>query len=495
MSLKIVLSPEPFDRCPCDLLLVAVPEDAVETDPRVKALDQRLSGQLGRLLSRAEFTGRADQSLDVDSLGQLPAATVGLIGLGNNTAPQPARVRDWAATAVRHAAARGASHVALAPASDLSDEAVRQLAEGIWLGAYRFDRYLTGERRPKRLVEQVTVLVPRRPGAAMRRSLERGKQVAEAVCLARDAVNEPPNQMTPQVLAERAVALAHRAKLSVKVLDAKGIDRAGMKLLAAVGRGSRNEPRFVHLHYTPKQRKKKRIVLVGKGLSFDSGGLCIKPAQGMNEMKSDMAGAAAVMGVLSAVAALGLPVELHGILVAAENMPDGGAYRPGDVFGSLDGRTVEIINTDAEGRLVLADGLAFAVGLHPDLIIDVATLTGACVVALGKGTTGYFATDDAWATQLEAAACRAGESFWRLPLLPDLREQLKSDVADLKHHGDRWGGAIIAALFLQEFVGQVPFIHCDIAGPALSERAKGAVPKGGTGHAVLTLLGLVEGID
>jgi leucyl aminopeptidase len=240
------------------------------------------------------------------------------------------------------------------------------------------------------------------------------------------------------------------------------------------------------------KKKKKKVVFVGKGLTFDSGGLCIKPAAGMGEMKSDMAGAAAVLGLMAAVGVTKPDIELHVLVGAAENMPDGSAYRPADIFGSLDGKTVEIVNTDAEGRLVLADALAYAVKLKPDVIVDAATLTGAALVALGKTCSAYYATDEKLATLLEASAKEAGESFWRMPLLDELSEQLKSDVADLKHTGDRWGGSITAALFLREFVGKVPWVHCDIAGPVLAERARGIYPKGGTGHAVLTFLHFVE---
>jgi leucyl aminopeptidase len=264
-----------------------------------------------------------------------------------------------------------------------------------------------------------------------------------------------------------------------------------MKLLLAVGRGSRNEPRFVHMVYRP-QRTKKKVVVVGKGLTFDSGGLCIKPASGMEEMKTDMAGAANVIGLLAACASVKPNVEVHGIIAAAENMPDGAAYRPGDVFTSLAGKTVEIINTDAEGRLVLADALAYACRLKPDLLIDNATLTGACIVALGKTCSGFYATSDDVAARFDSAAKEAGEQFWRLPLIEDLKDQLKSDVADLKHTGDRWGGSITAALFLREFVDNRAWIHADIAGPVWAERAAGCYPKGATGHGILTFLRLIE---
>jgi len=300
--------------------------------------------------------------------------------------------------------------------------------------------------------------------------------------------------MTPVAFAKQASELARKYKLRIKVLDARGIDRVGMSLLAAVGRGSRNEPRFVHLTFVPRAKPRKKIVLLGKGLTFDSGGLCIKPAAGMDEMKSDMAGAAAVLGTMQAIGELKPNVEVHGLFVLAENMPDGNAYRPGDVFRSLDGKTVEIINTDAEGRLALADGLAYARKLKPDLIIDLATLTGACMVALGKSCSGFFTSNEGWSEKFKTAAEKAGESFWQLPLLAELKDQLKSDIADLKHTGERYGGAITAAMFLKEFVGETPWIHCDIAGPVLADRPRHSYPKGATGHPVLTLVRFIEAL-
>jgi leucyl aminopeptidase len=295
-------------------------------------------------------------------------------------------------------------------------------------------------------------------------------EVADAVAVARDAVNEPPNELTPEGLAAVARGIAKRGKLKIKVLDKKGILDAKMLLHTAVGQGSTNEPRFIHLSYLPKKPKAK-LVFVGKGLTFDSGGLCIKPAPGMGEMKSDMGGAAAVLGLMQGVVAVKPNVEVHVIVGAAENMPDGNAYRPGDVFGSLDGKTVEIVNTDAEGRLVLADALAYARELKPDLIVDAATLTGACLVALGKACSAFYVADNRLAKRFDNAAQAAGESFWRMPLIDDMKEQLKSDIADLKHTGERWGGSISAALFLREFVGDTSWIHCDVAGPVLADRA------------------------
>jgi leucyl aminopeptidase len=424
------------------------------------------------------------------TLGKLKARRILLIGIGDRVELDEPQARTYAAIAARAANGFNAGTLGLV----LPEGApLRSIAEGLELGAYRFTKYLTGDRKPKAELSRVSLhKLGGRASAAEKSGIKIGQAVADAVCIARDAINEPPNELVPAELAAIAERIAQKHKLKVKVLDKRGIKAAGMKLHYAVAQGSANEPRFIHLSYVPRAPKKK-LVFVGKGLTFDSGGLCIKPAPGMGEMKSDMGGAAAVLGLLAAVGAIRPNVEVHGLIGAAENMPDGNAYRPGDVFGSLDGKSVEIINTDAEGRLVLADALTYAVRLKPDLIVDAATLTGACVVALGKTCTGFFTPDDELAAQVDAAAKQAGEAFWRLPLLDDLTEQLKSDIADLKHTGDRWGGAITAALFLREFVAGTPWIHCDIAGPALADRARGVVPKGGTGHAVLTFLSLVEG--
>jgi leucyl aminopeptidase len=312
------------------------------------------------------------------------------------------------------------------------------------------------------------------------------------VCLARDLINTPPNDLYPEALANAAVDVCKANGLKVTVFDKPALVKKGMKLVIAVGQGSARDPRVVHMTYTPAKPAKKKVVFVGKGLTFDSGGLCIKPAQGMEEMKGDMGGAANVIALMAAVAAIKPNVEVHGIVGCAENMPDGAAYRPGDIFGSLDGKTVEIINTDAEGRLVLADCLAYARSLKPDLILDNATLTGAAVIALGPTVSGYYANKEEWAESFRRAAKEAGEATWQMPLVEELRDGLKSDWADIKHTADRWGGSITAALFLREFVGDVPWIHVDIAGPSMANKAYGLYPKGGTGHGVLTYLRLID---
>ncbi|MCU0654129.1 MAG: leucyl aminopeptidase [Polyangiaceae bacterium] len=489
MSLKLQIAASDPLKTEADLLVLSCTEKG--SAAAVAAIEKATGGSLKELVARDDFKGKKDQRLLIPTMGKLPAAHVALVGLGDGKTTD-AGLRVFAAAAARLAVSEKARTLAIAAPEGVGGERLRFLAEGVVLGAYRYDRFLTGERRAKRVLGAATLLLKGKVSPADKAAVTLGQAVGQAVTVTRDLQNDPPNELTPAALAQAAVKVAKEHKLKAEVFDRKKLEAAGMKLFVAVGQGSVNQPHMVHVTYAPPKKAKKKIVFVGKGLTFDSGGLCIKPAQGMGDMKTDMSGAANVVGLMAAVAALRPDVEVHGIIGCAENMPDGAAYRPGDVFGSLDGKTVEIINTDAEGRLVLADCLAYARNLKPDLILDNATLTGACIIALGNNCSGFFATSDELAEQFASAAKEAGEQFWRLPLLEDLKDSLKSDVADLKHTGDRAGGSITAALFLREFVGSVPWIHCDIAGPSLSTRAYNIYPKGGTGHGVLTFLRFLE---
>jgi len=475
--------------------LIAVPFASganVKQEP-LASVERGLGIGLSALVANEEFKGEKDQQLDVPLGGKGPIRRLLLLGTGPKGKMSNADLRSLAARAARAAQSDKARSLVFACPDGVAPERLRYIAEGLVLGEYRFNKYLTGDRRPKAELGTATLALGQgnRPGKIHKRAVLLGEQIGRAVCLTRDLVNEPPNELYPARLANEAERMAEEAGLKCLVFDRQEIERRGMKLLMAVGQGSAHEPRFIHITYSPKKARKK-LVFVGKGLTFDSGGLSIKPAAGMGEMKSDMAGAANVLGLLRACAALRPDVEVHGIIASAENMPDGTAYRPGDVFGSLDGKTVEIINTDAEGRLVLADALTYARALDPDVLIDNATLTGACVVALGKTCSGFYATTDRLAQRFANAAKDAGETFWRMPLLDDLKDQLRSDVADLKHTGERYGGSITAALFLREFVGDAPWIHADIAGPVLADRASAFYPKGATGHGVLTFVELVD---
>ena len=462
----------------------------------LEEVDRALGGGVIDLVSRDDFSGKRDQLLSIPTLGRARANRVVLIGLGDRNTARDPELRAFAARAARTALADRAKSLVLA-LPDGAEARLRAIGEGLELGAYRFTKYLTGDRRPKSELSTVALFVGRKAGANAKRDLELGQAIAAAVNTSRDLSNEPSNAMTPANLANEAVRMAKATGGAVKttVFDYKEIVRRGMHLIDAVGRGSANEPRLVHMAYTP-QGAKKTLVFVGKGITFDSGGLSIKPAAGMGEMKHDMSGAANMVGLMQAVASLKPKIAVHAIMACAENMPDGNAYRPGDVWGSLDGKSVEIINTDAEGRLVLADALAYARALGPDLLVDNATLTGACVVALGTGCSGWYASNETTANEFSGALKASGEPMWRMPLLEELRDQLKSDVADLKHTGDRFGGSITAALFLREFIGDTKnWVHVDIAGPASADRASSWNPKGATGHGVLTFLTLVERAD
>jgi leucyl aminopeptidase len=446
---------------------------------------------VARAVKREDFTGKKDQTLDLSTNDALPVGRVLLIGLGKTSPVSDVDVRLLAAKGARFAlGAKAESLTIVVP--DGVVQGVRAAAEGAVLGSYRFNLFQTGDRLPKVNLAQVSLVVADAVTKADRDALELGHKVGNAICIARDLINTPPNELYPAMMARVAVEVAQACGLGVTVFDKEALTKAGMNLFVAVGQGSAHDPHMAHLVYTPAKPAKKKLVFVGKGLTFDSGGLCIKPAPGMEEMKGDMGGAANIIALMAAVAAVKPDVEVHGIVGAAENMPDGAAYRPSDVFKSLDGKTVEIINTDAEGRLVLADCLAYARSLKPDFILDNATLTGACVVALGPTVSGFFANRDEVAEMFRNAVRASGESMWQMPLVEELREGLKSDWADIKHTAERWGGAITAALFLREFVGDVPWIHVDVAGPSMANKPYGLHPKGGTGHGVLTYLRLIE---
>lgn len=483
-----------------DLFAVLVAEEDLAGDTLLNDLDEALAGALRTAIKDDEFTGKRDATLAVMTYGKLPARKVLLIGLGPAAKITAIELRAAAAKAAKVANADKATklHLGLRGPGDAAE--LRAATEGVSLGCYRFTKYLTGDRRPKKELEAVALglrgVKAVKATAEQKHAIANGEAVASAINLARDLVNEPPNELTPAALADAAHDVAKSHGLKVSIWDRAKIRAEGMKLLDAVGRGSRNEPRFIHMTYKPEKARKgrPRVVLVGKGLTFDSGGLCIKPAPGMGDMKSDMAGAALTVGAMAAIGALKPDVEVHALIAAAENMPDGDAYRPGDVFGSLDGKTVEIINTDAEGRLVLADALAYARKLEPDLIVDHATLTGACLVALGTSTAAFYCNDEEISKRYLDGAKTAGEAMWRMPLIEELRDGLKSDVADLKHTGDRYGGSITGALFLREFIGDRKWIHLDIAGPAFLDRVTPLGPKGGTGYGILAFLQYIDSL-
>lgn len=418
---------------------------------------------------------------------RVAAPVVALVGLGalDGREPDAETLRRAAGSAARQLTGVRSIGFAL-PARDAAE--VAAVAEGALLGAYAFTRYRAAADRP---AEALHVVTPLAKDKAARAAVERAEVLAEAVHQVRDLVNTPPLDLYPAAFADHARAAAKGTRVKVTVLEEKELVAGGYGGIMAVGQGSARGPRLVKVSWAPA-RAKGSVALVGKGITFDSGGLSIKPAKSMETMKSDMAGAAAVLHTVLAAARLKLPVAVTGWLCLAENMPSGTAQRPSDVITQRGGTTVEVLNTDAEGRLVLADGLVAACEEKPDLVVDVATLTGAQVVALGTRVSAVMGTEDARAEVVRAAG-DAGEQVWPMPLPEELRATLKSQVADLANIGDRFGGMLVAGVFLQEFVGSTPWAHVDIAGPSFNEgQAHGYTPAGGTGVAVRTLVRLLE---
>ncbi|QZN87108.1 leucyl aminopeptidase [Cellulomonas sp. C5510] len=478
-----------------DALVVAVASSP--DGPRVVGADwlpTETATQVRELAGVLGITGAADEVRRLPAAGSLAARTVVLTGLGAVDGPVPdvETLRRAAGAALRELTGVRTVAVAL-PAEDVVR--VAAVAEGALLGAYAYTRYRTGDTAADAApAAEIVLLTPRARDKAAAKAVARAEVLAAAVHGVRDLVNAAPNDLYPGAFADAAKAAVKDAgarSLKVTVLDEKALAAGGYGGILGVGQGSARPPRLVKVAYTPS-RPAAKVALVGKGITFDSGGISIKPAAGMDAMKSDMAGAAAVLHTVLAAARLELPVAVTGWLCLAENMPSGTAQRPSDVLTIRGGKTVEVLNTDAEGRLVMADGLVAAVEEKPDVVLDIATLTGAQLVALGPRVSAVMG-DDATRTEVVDAAGAAGEAFWPMPLPADLRAGLKSKVADIANIGDRFGGMLTAGIFLQEFVGSTPWAHLDIAGPAFNEKAPfGYTPAGGTGVGVRTLLALIE---
>lgn len=470
-------------------------------------LPRKAVAHLQAVLSDLEAKGELDEVVRVVSVPGVAATSVVLTGLGDGTTRQrshePDVLRAAASAALRALRTKNSVAVAL-PTPDPA--ALAAVADGAYAGCYAYakprpDGAPATSRRGKSAASSPKTgpkisVVASEGTKANKDIVARAAILGESRDFVRDLVNSPPNLLYPQTFVEqvRGAIASTKAKVTVTVLDEKALLKGGFGGIVGVGQGSANPPRIATLRYTPA-RKRGSVAFVGKGITFDSGGLCIKPALGMLTMKSDMAGAAAVTGAVLAAARLQLPVEVTGYLCLAENMPSGTAQRPGDVVTMRDGTTVEILDTDAEGRMVLGDGICLAGESAPDLIVDIATLTGAQMVALGNSIAGVMSNDDTFRDVVVAAGAASGEPSWPMPLPAELRKGLESPVADLAHKADRWGGMLTAGIFLGEFVPEgIPWAHIDIAGPSFSEgAATGFVPKGGTGFGVATLLALVEG--
>jgi leucyl aminopeptidase len=491
--MQVVLHSGEPETAVAELLVLGVFQGEAGELASLKRIDRALGGALSEAMADEDFSGKSKQRLVVHTLKKLRPKRIALVGLGKRGDAAPQALVSLGGIAAKLGRDVGAKHavVVLPPLNGAIDGAVALAARGARLGTYSYRRYKTDTNKKKPVQKLSFALGDPGRAKAAKDELGHAEVVSRAVALTRDLVNDAPIDLYPETFAARAKTLATAAGLKVKVYTPAELAKLGMNLLLGVGAGSSRAPRLVHLIYKPAgaATKKSRgpTVLVGKGITFDSGGLSLKSSANMEDMKVDMAGAASVLATMCALTELRPKIEVHGLLALAENMPSGTAIRPGDVIKSAAGKTVEVNNTDAEGRLVLADALHYARGLEPSRIVDLATLTGACVVALGPHTVGLFSNNDELAAALLASAKDVGESFWRMPLSPSLKDQLKSDVADMKNTGAREGGAITAALFLSEFVGETTWAHLDIAGPATSKSDGGPDSKGGTGVAVATL--------
>jgi leucyl aminopeptidase len=488
------LATQPISELDTDLLLIPVFEDDDLADE--PGLEQATGGELARAKARGELRGKLfDVFVTRISVEGWKPARVALVGAGKASDFGADRLRRVSTVGALAARQRRATKIAVlhrAGPSIRADRAVQVIAEGVCLANYEGGSYKT-DAEPRTWLESAVVRIGTLADG-LEQALQRGATLGEYTNVARSMSNAPGNELTPRAFAERARAIAQGAGLGVEVLDEERIDALKMGLLLAVARGSQEPPRVVVIRHEPAEAPAGIVLgLIGKGITFDTGGISIKPADNMDKMKDDMSGGAAVICAMAALARLNAPIRCIGIVPMSENMPGGKAVKPGDVLTSAEGKTVEVLNTDAEGRLVLGDALWYARQLGATHLVDLATLTGACVVALGKTTSGLFGTPAEWVEQVRLASDRAGDRSWPLPIFDDYKEQLKSDIADFTNTGGRAAGAITGALFIKEFSGDLPWVHMDIAGTAWAEEPKPYQPKGATGVGVRTLVEL--GLD
>lgn len=471
---------------PAEVLVLTHCEGEALSTQDAALLDQALGGALRKLAQSKEFEGKANEVLLYHTHGKVPAKRLVLVGLGKKNTVTLETIRQAMGSAAKRVRQAKVTSCAVAlptvtPAGMSTLEVAQAMVEGAILGSYQFTVYRS-EAASEQDVASMKILIPQKN--QLRQATEgvrRGVATAEATVCVRDLCNHPANVLTPSMVADEAKAIAKAEKITIKILEQKEMERLGMGALLGVARGSQEPPKFIILEYNGAKKKDERpVVLVGKTITFDTGGISLKPAENMEHMKADMTGGAEVLASIRAAARLKLPLHLISILPVAENMPGGRAMKPGDIVKTLSGKTVEVQNTDAEGRLILADGLAYAMRYKPAALIDVATLTGACVVALGQFAIGMFGNDVTLKEQVQRSGQKAGERVWEMPLWEEYFEQLKSDVADMRNIGGRGGGMITAALFLSKFVGDCPWVHLDIASTDWSERERAYVPKGPT---------------
>jgi len=484
-------------RCKTDLLVLGCFSDSKKPDEVGKAVDEKLGGAIRRLLKLGDFKGAAKTQAVLYGEGKIAATRVMLIGLGERKKITLDTIRKAAASATNKAVGLKLKSVALALHGAVGDAydtstVARVMAEGAYFGSYRYDEFVTASENGRLGALKIEIVdADAKRIKALDRGLGQGAVIGRAQSYARTIANRPANVINPPTLAKEAQAMTRGLKgLSCTVFDEKQLKAQKMGGILAVGAGSRSAPRLIVLKYTPAKtpaKKLPKVALVGKAVTFDSGGISIKPSANMDQMKFDKSGGIAVLATMKAVAELALPISVWGLIPSAENLPSASSYRPGDIVTTYSGKTVEVLNTDAEGRMILSDALAYAVKQKRDTVIDVATLTGACMVALGSYNAGLMSNDDALTEQIKKAAEASGESVWHLPSGDEYADEMKSKVADLKNIGSRWGGACTAAAFLRQFVGEAAWAHLDIAGMDNFQKETEYAAPGSTGFGVRLL--------
>ena len=482
-----------------DAILIGIYEDAREMGPLAAEVNRLLGGAIDKLISRKSFTGKVEQTDVLEARETSPASYFILCGLGKAEKAGLEQIRKAMGRAVLRAREMGLKKIGVSPNSFIcetenivTEDASTAMAEGANLALYRFTKYKVKENDNSKNIEEICFVEDKnKTVTAVRKGVEKGRIISESVNLARDLINHPANDMTPTILAESARKMAKAAGVKCTVLSRPQIEKLGMGAFLGVSQGSQEPLRFIILEYNGGKKGEKPIVVVGKSITFDSGGISIKPSEGMGKMKYDMSGGAATIGVLRAASMLRLPLNIVGLLPATENMPSGSAIRPGDVLRSMSGRTIEIISTDAEGRLVLSDALFYATRYKPRWIIDIATLTGACGVALGSHAIGMLGNNKDLKDRVTTAGEKVWERVWEMPLWDDYAEQIKSPVADMKNSGGREGGVITAAIFLSKFVEDYPWVHLDIASTEWIDKDRAYIPAGPTAIGTRLILQLL----
>jgi leucyl aminopeptidase len=491
--MEVKADARPFYEIECDALVVAMFEGEKPEEGVLAEIDKRAGGVIASLVETGEFKGKSADSAYIHNPGEMKARRLLLLGAGKQEEFTADSVRKMAGTAARTLRGKKARSFALLRRSGLPiGESAQAATEGALLSLFEPDKYHTSDKTENHL-ETILLAAANDDPDELKNGIERGRVIAEAANFAREVINEPSNVMTPTELARKAEETAKSYGLELEVLEEAEMKDLGMGSLLGVAQGSAEPAKLIVLRYTPKTASDETIAIIGKGVTFDTGGISIKPSDGMEKMKYDMAGGATTLGAMRAIAQLKPSVNVLGVVPAVENMPGGRAQRPGDVVRSMSGKTIEVINTDAEGRLILCDAISYARKLGATKIVDLATLTGAVSIALGDVYVAILGNNQEWIDQVMAASKRAGEKLWQLPLTSEYREQIKSEIADIKNVGGRKAGTITAAYFLREFVDDVPWAHLDIAGTAWNENGKSHLAVGPTGVCVRTLVSLVCG--